>query len=211
MLVYHSGLSQSLKTKIKVISLMKWLKTRYVLYVKDTKEIIDFSKDYVVIPIGKNLLRKEIEDYLEKAEIGKIYDFILKKPYGERKEENIKIIPISEFNKRGIDPKPGLIINVDGKVGIIRSINSGRVIVDFNHPLAGRDLVYRIEVLEEVNDLKEKIRGLLSFIYSIPIDEIEVLVEEKKIKISTKNSKLPENYKEVLNKYIEELKDYTIE
>jgi len=190
---------------------MKWVKIRYVLYVKDTKDIVDFSKDYAVIPIGKNLLKKEIEEHLEKAEPGKVYDFILKKPYGERKEENIKIIPLSEFDKRGISPKPGLVIEADGKVGVIRSVNSGRVIVDFNHPLAGKDLVYRIEVLEEVNDLKEKIRGLLSFIYNIPINNIEVSVEDKKIKISVKDTKLPENYKEVLNKYIEELKDYTIE
>jgi len=190
---------------------MRWIKIRYVLYVKDTKEIVDFSKDYVVIPTGKDLLIKDIEDHLEKAEIGKVYDFVLEKPYGERKEENIKIIPIIEFNKRGITPKPGLVIRVDEKVGTIRSINSGRVIVDFNHPLAGKDLVYRIEVLEEVSDLKEKIRGLISFLYNIPVNDIDVSIEEKKIKISTKNSKLPENYKETLNKYIEELKDYTIE
>jgi len=211
MLVYHSSLSQDLKTIIGVIPLMKWIKMRYVLFIKDTRNIVDFSKDYVIIPIGKNLLKKEIEEHLEKAEPGKVYDFILKKPYGEREEENIKIIPMIEFNRRGISPKPGLVINVDGKVGVIRSVNSGRVIVDFNHPLAGKDLVYRIEVLEEVDDLSEKIRGLLSFIYNIPINNIEVLLEDKKIKISVKDTKLPENYKEVLNKYIEELKDYTIE
>ncbi|RDD52708.1 hypothetical protein BA065_00310 [Nanoarchaeota archaeon NZ13-N] len=190
---------------------MRWLKLRYVLYVKDTKEVIDSSDDYIIIPIGKDILLKEIEKNLENAEIGKVYDFILKKPYGDRKEENIKIIPINEFNKRGITPKPGLIIDADGMKGIIRNINSGRVIVDFNHPLAGKDLVYRVELVEEVKGLEDKIKGILNFFYRIPFDKINVTIEDKNIKISIKEGNLPDKYKETLTNYIEELKNYKIE
>ncbi|EFK97351.1 peptidylprolyl isomerase FKBP-type, partial [sediment metagenome] len=44
--------------------------------------------------------------------------------------------------KDSIRPMPGLPVNIDGMYGIIRTVAGGRVIVDFNHPLSGKEIVY---------------------------------------------------------------------
>ncbi|MEM4819480.1 MAG: hypothetical protein QXQ91_04150 [Nanopusillaceae archaeon] len=189
---------------------MKWLKIRYFAYTLPDNRIIDFSKNYVIIPIGKNLLPKEIEDTLKDAEVGKNYSILLKRPYGERSESNIKILPKTEFLKRNINPVPGLVILVDGVRGIVRSVNGGRIIVDFNHPFAGKDILYSIDVLGEVKDLPDKIKGIINFIFRIDFEKIDVTISNNNIEIKLKDEKLPKNLTEILKNYIEDLKDYNI-
>ncbi|MEM4461002.1 MAG: hypothetical protein QXY70_02605, partial [Nanopusillaceae archaeon] len=79
-----------------------------------------------------------------------------------------------------------------------------------NHPFAGKDILYNINILEEVNDLKDKIKGILNLLLGISIENINVEISEKDIKIGLKDGKLPENSKEILKQYIEELSDYNI-
>jgi len=45
--------------------------------------------------------------------------------------------------------------------GIIRAVGSGRVHVDFNHPLAGKTLVYEVAVRRKIEDPVEKVRALI--------------------------------------------------
>jgi FKBP-type peptidyl-prolyl cis-trans isomerases 2 len=146
--------------------MVKWVEIEYSIYDQDNR-LLEKTNEPVIIPLGYNILNKEIEEKLVNAEYGKEYSFLLKRPFGERDPSLIKIIPISEFYKRNINPIPNLVVNVDNMVGIIRSVNSGRVIVDFNHPYAGKDLLYVIKLNREVTDLKEKILGILSITYNI--------------------------------------------
>jgi FKBP-type peptidyl-prolyl cis-trans isomerase 2 len=98
-------------------------------------------------------------------------------------------------------------------VGIIRSVNSGRVIIDFNHPYAGKDLLYVIKLNREVTDLKEKILGILSITYNISKNSIDVNIDEnnKKISINVKDLNLSKEQKEIIKNFIPEVKDYNIE
>jgi len=189
---------------------MKWLEIKYIGYLKDTNTIVDYTKNPIIVPIGKGILYSFLEKALENVEIGKTYVFNFIKPFGERKDELIKIIPLSEFIKRNIRPFPGLIVNVNGVRGVVRSVSGGRVIVDFNHPLAGKDLVYEIDVIREVNSLEEKIKGLLEFLFGISREKISVNIENNKIKVAIDNNPLIDEQKEILKKYIEELKDCEI-
>ena len=52
--------------------------------------------------------------------------------------------------------------------------------VDFNHPLAGKNVIYEIHVLRKVEDLNEKIKAVISFLFR---RELEFSVQEKKIVI----------------------------
>ena len=60
--------------------------------------------------------------------------------------------------------------------------------MDFNHELAGRDLVYDVEVTEVIDDDDEKIKSMIELHYSnhnVDIDktEIEIVDADANIKI----------------------------
>jgi peptidylprolyl isomerase len=57
-------------------------------------------------------------------------------------------------------------------VGIVRLIGSGRVQVDFNHRLAGRTLIYDLEVTKKLDDENEKVRSLIK--RRLPIDDQKI-------------------------------------
>ena len=65
------------------------------------------------------------------------------------------------FRNEGITPIPGLQVTLDGKVGQIRTVGAGRVQVDYNHPLAGRTLVYEVSIQSIVEKPEDKIRSLV--------------------------------------------------
>ena len=49
----------------------------------------------------------------------------------------------ANFKKQNIIPYLGLQVNIDGILGIIRTVTPGRAIIDFNHPLSGKNLIYK--------------------------------------------------------------------
>ncbi|OYT42425.1 MAG: hypothetical protein B6U78_01305 [Candidatus Aenigmarchaeota archaeon ex4484_224] len=58
------------------------------------------------------------------------------------------------------------------------------MIVDFNHPLAGKNLVFEIEVVSKAKNDKEKILGIIE-IFSNSKD-LDVEIENESIKIKDK-------------------------
>ncbi|MBT4510688.1 MAG: peptidylprolyl isomerase [Chloroflexi bacterium] len=71
---------------------------------------------------------------------------------GPRDEGKVGMVPRDELPP-DVDPEPGLMIQVnhpDGNVEVITIVNVSEttVVLDANHPLAGKDLNYEIELLE---------------------------------------------------------------
>ncbi len=188
---------------------MRWLEIEYEIY-SDDNRLFEKTDKPIIVPIGKNLLFESIENNLKDAEVGKIYKFLVKKPYGDRLDSLVMIVPLSEFLSRNINPIPNLVVEIDGKIGIVRAVSGGRVIVDFNHPLAGRDAIFYIKVNREVTDLKEKIKGLLNLLFKIGYNDIDVSINDKKIIIKIKDYKPNDNLKSILKEYIDEIKDFEI-
>ncbi len=71
-------------------------------------------------------------------------------------------------------PHPLLQVNIDGAVGTVRSVNSGRVVVDFNHPLSGKDVKYTVKVLKKVDDAAAQVSALIRIIVGIPKPPVTV-------------------------------------
>ncbi len=103
--------------------------------------------------------------------------------FGKKKKELIKVVPLSQFKARGVVPTKGNIVSfeTEGGVvnGIVKSISNGRVMIDFNHPMAGREVIYRIKVVKVIKDEKEKIKVLLS---DLGVREYEIEGNVVKIK-----------------------------
>jgi FKBP-type peptidyl-prolyl cis-trans isomerase 2 len=116
-----------------------------------------------IICLGENHLLPALEKGLIDQEIGTHhFDVSSENAFGKKSAKLLKLIPMKVFKQQKINPYPGLDINIDGAYGIIRTVSGGRVIVDFNHPLASKDVSYDIEVRKIVTDKKEKLNALLT-------------------------------------------------
>lgn len=161
------------------------------------------EKDYEKIKplklcIGQTQVLKSLDKELEDKEIEKEYaiEIKAKEAYGLRNSKLIRTVPLSAFEEM---PQRGMFVNVNGMAAKVISITSGRVLIDMNHPLAGKDLVYNFKILRILEDNKEKIQ---SFLESFSI-ESEIEIKENKATIKT--LKLNEKLKQELSKKIKEL------
>ena len=201
-----------------------FVEVEYTGRFKDTKEVFDttdakvaqeakiFSEkaEYapVIICIGEHHILRGIDEFLEGKELGKyVLELPPEKAFGKKMTELIKMIPTSKFTEQGIKPIPNLRLNIDGYVGIVKSVSGGRTVVDFNHPLAGRDVVYELKVNKIITDSKIKVESLLKVLFGV---NIPVELNEKKA-VVTFPSELPEQVKTELAKKVSELTKLELE
>ncbi|MFA5049987.1 MAG: peptidylprolyl isomerase [Candidatus Micrarchaeia archaeon] len=108
-------------------------------------------------------IEEKIKDLEPEKEV--YIEIPLEKAFGKRKKELMKIMKEEEFKRYEIIPKPGITVHVDFEnkrmYGLIKSVNSGRVLVDFNHPFAGQNLKYKIKLVEIIQNPHEKIEALI--------------------------------------------------
>ena len=139
--------------------------------------IFDDNKTYKPIPIvvGGNHLLPAIEEAIIGLDEGdkKTIEVDSENAFGPRDPSLIQLVPMREFKKQNMTPVPGMIIQSEGSTGKILTVNGGRVKVDFNHELAGRDLVYDVEVTEIITDESDKIKSMIELHYSNPNVDIE--------------------------------------
>ncbi len=115
-----------------------------------------------LIVIGKHMVVTGLERELIGMDINqtKKIELAPEDAFGQRNPSLVRVMPISEFRKREIDPYPGMRIDVDGTVVTVKSSNSGRVMVDGNHPLAGERLVYEIKVVAKLDSDTDKLKAI---------------------------------------------------
>ncbi len=130
------------------------------------------NKTYGAIPIvvGGGHVLKGLDEALIGMEEGeeKKVEITPEEGFGLRDPKLLQLIPMGEFKKQGMKPEVGMAITSDGTTGIIRSVSGGRVRVDFNHELAGKNLEYDIKVIKEIKDDVEKVKSMIELHYSAP-------------------------------------------
>ncbi|MCX8204384.1 MAG: peptidylprolyl isomerase [Candidatus Nezhaarchaeota archaeon] len=168
----------------------------YVASVKESGEIIDLTREDVakakkfyredglyepqLVIVGEGWVPKGVDEALVGMEEGeeKVVEVPPEKAFGLRDPEKVKIFPARELTKRGIVPRVGARVEVDGKVGIVRSVGGGRVTLDFNHPLAGCSIVYELKVVSKVEGGMEKAKELLHRrMRRVPKEKLKVKLE----------------------------------
>ena len=124
----------------------------------------------LLVIYGMDRLIPGIYDALGKMEAGEEKDVHLKvsEAFGERRKDLIRIMSRAEFAKHEVRPEPGLVIHVDtdtGRLyGTVKSVNAGRVMVDFNHPIAGQEVDYHLKLNGVYSKPEEKIQALLDYL-----------------------------------------------
>ncbi|MCL5428090.1 MAG: peptidylprolyl isomerase [Candidatus Marsarchaeota archaeon] len=114
-----------------------------------------------LVVLGRDNTIKGISDTLIGMDAGQAKKFELSpgQAYGERNKDLVRVMPLSDFRKRDMNPSPGMQMDLDGAIATVVSVNSGRVMVDANHPLAGERITCELKVVSRIDDQKEKVKA----------------------------------------------------
>jgi FKBP-type peptidyl-prolyl cis-trans isomerase SlyD len=162
----------------------------------------------VTIVVGASHLLKGIDKNLEGKEAGEAFeaDIAPEDAFGRKNPKLLKIISGGLFKEQKVKPVVGMQLNFDGILGTVVSASAGRVIIDFNHPLAGKTLHYKLKINKILHDTKEKVFSLLELYTKMDANKFEVDVSDKSVKIINKSkSKLEDKLMEIIT---EDLKKY---
>jgi FKBP-type peptidyl-prolyl cis-trans isomerase 2 len=131
--------------------------------------------------LGEGMFLKGIDDFLLGKEIGKYtIELSPENAFGKRTSELVQTIPMKVFQGQNVRPHPGAVFNFDGKIAKILTVSGGRVIADFNNPLAGKDVVYEIKILRKIEDINEKTKAFINFFFR---SDLPFSIQDKKIVI----------------------------
>lgn len=175
------------------------IKLRYTGKIKETGEIFDTTEEEVAkqagiykengvygpvpIAVGAGHVIKGLDEALEGLEVGKKYEIEVppEKGFGKRDRKLIKTFTLGQFRRQGIIPFPGMPVEIETESGRklkgrVLTVSGGRVRVDFNHPYAGKHLVYEVEVVEKIDDPIEKVKAMIEL--RLPrVDANKVIIE----------------------------------
>ncbi|MDD1730028.1 MAG: FKBP-type peptidyl-prolyl cis-trans isomerase [Methanospirillum sp.] len=134
--------------------------------------IICAGKQQILLGLDEALVGKE-PGYEDTVEIPP------EKAFGEREQELMR-----SFEKKAFKEKVavGMRVNIPnvGEGTVVKMIGN-RVLVDFNHPLAGQTLSYSFRIEEFVEDPSEQVKGLVSIFSGV---DTEVSIENGVAKIN---------------------------
>lgn len=121
-----------------------------------TTEIVDTNKGAQPLEFitGKGQIIPGLENALVGMSKGENGDIMVSAAdaYGDVNPEALQTLPRDQFE--GIDLAEGMVLYGQGEQGqtvqvVVKSFNDNEVNVDFNHPLAGKDLMFTVTVLDE--------------------------------------------------------------
>lgn len=108
----------------------------------------------VKLTLGDNSLSPAFEKNMSNVTVGDERSFTLVSAdaFGEIDQEQIHHVERSRFGSE-MQPEQGMIVNFSSQngqetLGIVRDVVGESVTVDFNHPLAGQDITFEIEVIK---------------------------------------------------------------
>ncbi len=156
----------------------------YTIIVKDENRIVQttneekareagiYSPDQIYEPrliiLGETKLLEPVEEALFNAEEGQelTVEVPPEKAFGQRDPSKIKTMSIREFYRTGKIPRPGDLVEIEVAPGQrqqarVIEVSSGRVVLDFNHPLAGKTLIVQLKVVKKLEKDEDKVRYLV--------------------------------------------------
>jgi len=111
------------------------------------------SKPATFVMGDKNLL-VGFENLLHGLSVGdkNSFDVLPEQGFGQRNQNNIQEVARTSFDA-SMELHEGLLIafadaNNNEVPGVIQSVGDKTVMVDFNHPLAGRHLIFDVEIID---------------------------------------------------------------
>lgn len=122
----------------------------------------------ITITLGASQIIKGLESHIRshgKAGVAVKTDIKAEDAYGARDPKKVQTIPMQKFKAQKVEPQVGMMLNLGNERGIVTQVAGGRVRVDTNHDLAGKDLTYEYTLREIVTDEKAKLDAVLSNLF----------------------------------------------
>ncbi len=119
-------------------------------------EVVDSTEGGppLIFRFGREEIIPAVERGLAGLEPGDRRDLVVppEEAYGPRRAEAVQPVPLDQFPEH-IRPAPGMQLIVRGPDGgerpvTVRGLSDDHATVDFNHPLAGEELSFSVQVVE---------------------------------------------------------------
>ncbi|MFQ5951701.1 MAG: FKBP-type peptidyl-prolyl cis-trans isomerase [Candidatus Geothermarchaeales archaeon] len=118
--------------------------------------LVAIGKSWVVEGLEEALVGRDPEEKFE-TEIPP------SKGFGERDPRKIELYTRRKLLEADVkeDLQPGSIVSVRGLPAVVRTAGGGRALLDFNAPLAGKTLIYDVDVGQICKTKKQRIEALV--------------------------------------------------
>ncbi len=165
---------------------------------------LNIDNNPFVICVGKGMVINGLDKELEGKELKKQYQIELppEKAFKKRKRDLVKLIPLRVFREKNVNPQPGQTLALDDLLVRIISVSGGRILADFNNPLAGKTVIYNFQIEKKVEAIEKKVEALMNYFLK---EKPDFEIKQNKIIIKNPNLKnfvqmINEKFKDALGK-----------
>jgi FKBP-type peptidyl-prolyl cis-trans isomerase 2 len=139
-----------------------------------------------LVVVGESYVLKGLDDKLPglKLEESAEVEIPPEEAFGVRNPDNVRTLPFRMLRSKGVNPIVGQQVEMDGRTAQVRSVGAGRVQLDYNHPLAGRKIIYEVKPASRYEGDEEKIRALIGRrFFGIDLKLFKIKLLKKKVRI----------------------------
>ncbi len=130
------------------------------------------DEKFLIPGLAKNLVGLELNS-------PQTFEIASEDAYGDRDSKKIEMVPTKRLRKANLDPRVGNRVQLTGRSGTIIWVGGGRSRIDFNHPLAGKDLIFDVTVVEHLENEEEIRKEIITRRFpGINMEEITIEVSE---------------------------------
>jgi len=114
------------------------------------------GRDPLLFTLGLGQMIAGFEQTVLGMVVGEVREALIpcKEAYGERSPALMVDVPLHQV-PAGIVPQPGMQLEIDdgrhSRQVVVAEVDDKKIVLDANHPLAGLDLVFEIELIEIVS------------------------------------------------------------
>ena len=150
----------------------------------------------MVVIVGSGRLLKPLEEEIKKSNLGEEKEITIppEEAFGVRDPNNVKVLSMRELERREIEPELGKTIKIGDKYGRITAISPGRVVIDFNHPLAGKSIKYKFKIAEKIDNEIDKIKAIVELNYNKDLEKFIIEVGDSITITVPDSAKIDENW-----------------
>ncbi len=196
----------------RVVEKGDFILINYIGEVRDTGEVFDTTLEEkakeagiyrenerykpILVVVGEKWILEGVDEALVGKREGEEFTVEVppEKGFGVRDSRKIVTTTIKKLQRAGYEGEiaPGVVLNIDGRPAIVRAVAGGRVMLDFNPPLAGKVLKYWVKIEKILKDRGEKISALIERHLGDNASEIDVREEDGAVILDMKDLALKE-------------------